>query len=71
MLRLVVDRGGLSSGAIGGAGAVARARVALSATLGGGVGNLGGSLDEDISLGVLAVAAGPAISDSLGVLYIR
>ena len=68
--RLVVDRGGLTRGAVGGAGAVARARVALSATLGGGVGDLGGGLDEDISLGVLALAADIAISDSLGVLHI-
>ena len=63
---MLVDNG-LSGGSVSGAGAVAGARVALSALVDVGVGGLGGGLDEDVSLSVAAVAPDEAVSDSLGV----
>ena len=59
----------LSGGAIGGAGAVAGARVALGAPLNDGVLGVGGGLHENVGLGVDALAAHEAVSNSLGALH--
>ena len=59
----------LSGGAIGGAGAVAGARVALSAALHDRVLGVGGGLHEDVGLGIDALAAHEAVSNSLSALH--
>ena len=56
-----------SSGAISGAGAVTGARVTLLAASNVGVGGVGHSAHEHLSVGVLAAASHERVSDGLGV----